>query len=118
MVSPSGYNVVQAGLEYFESDTDIINIIVTFPTLHLKSLDYPMHSLQTSMDTPEGMRNWLFYTSLGAMADALDVILTSVIPDKRPQRSISVSKFYPLGLKCSSSGAHVSPAVGRRPAQQ
>jgi len=50
------------------------------------------------MDTPEGTRNRLFYAFLGIIADALDVILTSVIPDKRPQRSIIVSKFYPLGL--------------------
>jgi len=52
----------------------------------------------TSMDTPEGTRKWLFYTFLGIIADALDLILTSVIPDKRPQTSIGVSKFYSLAL--------------------
>lgn len=40
----------------------------------------------------------MFYTFLGMIADALDIILTSVIPDKRPQRSIMVSKFYPFDL--------------------
>src|ERR1700722_18582225 len=45
-----------------------------------------------------GTRKWLFYTFLGMITDALDIILTSVIPDKRPQRSIIVSKFYPLDL--------------------
>ncbi|KAF8156664.1 hypothetical protein B0H34DRAFT_847399 [Crassisporium funariophilum] len=42
----------------------------------------------TSMDTPEGTQKWLFYAFLGMIADTLDTILTSVIPDKRPQRSI------------------------------
>ncbi|KAG5717993.1 hypothetical protein E4T56_gene1713 [Termitomyces sp. T112] len=31
---------------------------------------------------------WLFYVSLGAIADALDLILTYVKPDRRPQRNI------------------------------
>jgi hypothetical protein len=67
----------------------------------------------TSMDTPEGSRKWLFYTFLGIIADALDVFFTSLIPDKRPQRGIIVSIFYPLGC-CIR--VHVSQAVGRRPA--
>jgi len=50
------------------------------------------------MDTPQGTRKWLFYTFLGMIADALDVVLTSVIPDKTPQRSMVVSKFYSLSL--------------------
>jgi len=52
----------------------------------------------TSMDTPQGTQKWLFYTFLGMIADALDVVLISVIPDKTPQRSIVVSKFYSLTL--------------------
>ena len=51
-----------------------------------------------SMGPPQGTRKWLFYTFLGMIADALDAILTYVIPDKTPQRSIVVSKFYPLTL--------------------
>ncbi|KAJ3563800.1 hypothetical protein NP233_g8703 [Leucocoprinus birnbaumii] len=43
------------------------------------------------MDTPRGMQKWLFYAFLGMVADALDVILTSVMPDRRPQRSIATS---------------------------
>jgi len=50
------------------------------------------------MVTPQGIRKWLFYTFLGVIADALDVILTFVIPDKIPQRSIVVSKFFSLSL--------------------
>ena len=50
------------------------------------------------MDIPEGTRKYLFYAFLGIIVDALDLILTSVIPEKRPQRSIGVSKFYSLAL--------------------
>ncbi|KAG6861015.1 hypothetical protein C0995_004868 [Termitomyces sp. Mi166 len=32
---------------------------------------------------------WLFYTSLGLVADALDLVLTSATPNQRPQRSIA-----------------------------
>ncbi|KAH0582036.1 hypothetical protein H2248_011694 [Termitomyces sp. 'cryptogamus'] len=31
---------------------------------------------------------WLFYVSLGAIADALDLVLTYVMPEKRPQTSM------------------------------
>ncbi|KAJ3563801.1 hypothetical protein NP233_g8702 [Leucocoprinus birnbaumii] len=43
------------------------------------------------MDTPRGTSEWLLYTVLGAIADVLSAILTSVMPDKRPQRSIAAS---------------------------
>jgi hypothetical protein len=50
------------------------------------------------MDAPEGTRKWLFYAFLGMIADTLDIILTSVIPDKRPQRSVVVSEIISLAL--------------------
>ena len=37
------------------------------------------------------------------IADVLDIILTSVIPDKTPQRSLVVSKLFfahPVGFVC------------------
>ena len=37
------------------------------------------------MDAPRGTRKWLFYAFLGLIVDAVDVILTSVIPDKTPK---------------------------------
>jgi hypothetical protein len=52
----------------------------------------------TPMDRDEGTRKWIFYAFIGTIADALDVILTFVIPDKRPQRSIVVSKLCSLSL--------------------
>jgi hypothetical protein len=51
-----------------------------------------------SMKTPEGRWKWLLYTFFGIIADALDVILTSVMPDKAPHRSIVVNKLYSLSL--------------------
>ena len=50
------------------------------------------------MDMPEGTGKWLFYAFLGIIADVLDLILTSVIPDKGPQRSIVVSESDLLAL--------------------
>ncbi|KAI6106138.1 kinase-like domain-containing protein [Pisolithus croceorrhizus] len=38
------------------------------------------------MNTPEGTRKWLFYTFVGALADALDTILTFVVPEKTSER--------------------------------
>ncbi|KAI6046770.1 kinase-like domain-containing protein [Pisolithus marmoratus] len=40
------------------------------------------------MNTPEGTWKWLFYTFLGVMADALDIILTFVVPEKTSEASI------------------------------
>jgi hypothetical protein len=57
----------------------------------------------TSMDAPRGTRKWLFYTFLGMIADELDVILTYVMPDKTPRRSMVVSKLFfahPVGFVC------------------
>ena len=72
------------------------------------------------MDAPRGTRKLLFYTFLGMIADALDVILTSVIPDKTPEEHRCEQIFFRSPcwiclLVCSDSGVHVSPVVGRRP---
>ncbi|KAJ3575355.1 hypothetical protein NP233_g1162 [Leucocoprinus birnbaumii] len=48
-------------------------------------------------------RKWLSYAFLGTMVDALDVVLTSVMPDRRPQRSIAVSKHHSLPHYISST---------------
>jgi Phosphotransferase enzyme family len=53
------------------------------------------------MDTSEKRRKWLFYTFLGLIADALDIILTLV---KKPQRSIIVSNFWHV----ASASAHLA----------
>ncbi|KAJ3575736.1 hypothetical protein NP233_g909 [Leucocoprinus birnbaumii] len=42
------------------------------------------------------MQKWLLYTFLGAVADVLDIILTFVVPDRRPQRSIAPSDMDKL----------------------
>lgn len=36
---------------------------------------------------------WVIYTFLGWIADGLDIVLTYVMPDTRPERSIAVSTF-------------------------
>ncbi|KAI6097842.1 kinase-like domain-containing protein [Pisolithus sp. B1] len=41
------------------------------------------------MDNRWGTRKWLFYTVVGVLADALDVILTFVVPEKKPESSHS-----------------------------
>ncbi|KAI6114619.1 hypothetical protein EDD16DRAFT_1834119 [Pisolithus croceorrhizus] len=38
------------------------------------------------MNNYGGTRIWLFYAFLGALADALDTILTFVVPEKAPKR--------------------------------
>jgi hypothetical protein len=66
-------------------------------------------SLPSAQDTPEEARNWLFYASLRIIADALDVILTSVIPEHRRElaRLVASVMWWCVG-GC--------PAVGLRPA--
>ncbi|EDR10784.1 uncharacterized protein LACBIDRAFT_293285 [Laccaria bicolor S238N-H82] len=68
------------------------------------------------MNTPEGTRNWLFYTFLGAIADALDVILTFVIPDKRPQSCLQPSDVDQLSnetiLALRTNGSKLDPDSG------
>ncbi|KAI6105003.1 kinase-like domain-containing protein [Pisolithus thermaeus] len=38
------------------------------------------------MNNYGGTRKWLFYTFVGVLADALDIILTFVVPEKAPER--------------------------------
>ncbi|KAF8165475.1 kinase-like domain-containing protein [Crassisporium funariophilum] len=68
------------------------------------------------MNTPEGTRKWLFYAFLGMIADTLDIILTSVIPDKRPQRSIVPSDVDQLSneeiLKLGKNSSKLRPDAG------
>ncbi|KAG6860148.1 hypothetical protein C0995_015226 [Termitomyces sp. Mi166 len=49
---------------------------------------------------------WLFYTFLGLIADALDLVLTSATPSQRPQRSIAVSTSCAI-YRCSLWVAHI-----------
>ncbi len=45
-------------------------------------------------------RDWLVYTLLGIIADALDTVLTAISPPKRPQRSFLVSSANMLPSEC------------------
>ncbi|TFY52731.1 hypothetical protein EVG20_g10426 [Dentipellis fragilis] len=68
------------------------------------------------MAPPGGMTKWLFYTVLGMLADILDVILTFLIPPRRPQRSLLPSDVDHLSneeiLELKKRGTQIHPDDG------